>query len=380
MPRSFGRVLSSIWDDEDFRSVSLEARAVYIFLFSQKDLNHAGVIGIRMRRWGRMLALSPQTVSDLLDELAKAQYVVIDDETEELLVRSLIRRDDIWRQPNVFKAAAADARAVQSSGIKGVLLAEIRRLDLSSASRETQLIRDELATHLEPFGNPSPTPPDAQPAPRDADTPDTPEGPGLTEPDDTGQRPGQNPSGTLPKPSGNHSAGGTGEGEGNGPVLVVSPSPKTSPPPPPKSARAASAQRPLIPFGLPGAQTEEGENQMPSETPDIPALIASLRQIRRDWTGPAIEQALAKPGCAERPWDLVWEAAHILAADDKTDQPGRLPCDGPWWAEARRRLRGQRAVQGRPDWCEECDERTRMIGDDHPQRCPRCHPLAARAS
>src|SRR5690242_11920536 len=45
MPRSFGRVLASIWDDGDFRAdLSPVGRFVYIFLFSQPDIDHAGVI------------------------------------------------------------------------------------------------------------------------------------------------------------------------------------------------------------------------------------------------------------------------------------------------------------------------------------------------
>jgi hypothetical protein len=28
-----------------------------------------------------------------------------------------------------------------------------------------------------------------------------------------------------------------------------------------------------------------------------------------------------------------------------------------------------------PDWCGECDERTRLVGEDSPRRCPDCHPL-----
>jgi hypothetical protein len=31
----------------------------------------------------------------------------------------------------------------------------------------------------------------------------------------------------------------------------------------------------------------------------------------------------------------------------------------------------------RPEWCGKCDERTRMIGEDNPQRCPDCNPMTA---
>ena len=36
-------------------------------------------------------------------------------------------------------------------------------------------------------------------------------------------------------------------------------------------------------------------------------------------------------------------------------------------------------VHAKPPWCEQCDERTRQIGDP-PRRCPKCHPLATDAS
>jgi hypothetical protein len=37
---------------------------------------------------------------------------------------------------------------------------------------------------------------------------------------------------------------------------------------------------------------------------------------------------------------------------------------------------GSPAVAAKPPWCGECDERTRLLGDDPPRRCPACHPLA----
>jgi hypothetical protein len=37
---------------------------------------------------------------------------------------------------------------------------------------------------------------------------------------------------------------------------------------------------------------------------------------------------------------------------------------------------GSSADAAGPPWCGECDERTRLLGDDSPRRCPACHPLA----
>lgn len=33
------------------------------------------------------------------------------------------------------------------------------------------------------------------------------------------------------------------------------------------------------------------------------------------------------------------------------------------------------AAAARPPWCGECDEATRLLGDDSPRRCPACHPM-----
>ena len=32
-------------------------------------------------------------------------------------------------------------------------------------------------------------------------------------------------------------------------------------------------------------------------------------------------------------------------------------------------------VRAVPEWCGECDERTRQIDPDRPRRCPKCHPI-----
>jgi predicted ArsR family transcriptional regulator len=45
-------------------------------------------------------------------------------------------------------------------------------------------------------------------------------------------------------------------------------------------------------------------------------------------------------------------------------------------SSAARAARGGEA-KTRPPWCGECNELTRLLGEDEPKRCPACHPLAA---
>jgi len=204
--RKHGRILSSIWDDDDFRALQPGPQRMYMFLISQPDLEQSGVIPLRERRWARSAAgMTSAVVADELQVLAQENFVVIDEDTEELLVRSLIRRDGVWKQPNVFKSAGDQILSVSSHKIKAALHEELSRLELEEANGEVQRLRDLLVDHLEPFakgsGNPSGTP------------------------DGTPRR-GQ-PEGSVLPP---------GKGNGNGPVVKGSPSP--FPVPPPRAPRA----------------------------------------------------------------------------------------------------------------------------------------------
>lgn len=152
MARSFGRVLSAIWDDDDFVALSLSAQRMYLFLLSQADLEHSGLIPLRERRWAKACreSTADQIAADI-KELIATRFTLADEDTEELLVRSLIRRDEVWKQPNVFKAAAASASAAKSPAIKAAIYAEVARLDLTRANEDSQGVRLALLQNLEPF-------------------------------------------------------------------------------------------------------------------------------------------------------------------------------------------------------------------------------------
>ena len=337
MARSYGRLFTSLWDDQDFRPLSLGAKLMYGFLISQDDLEHSGIIGWRPARWARDLGEPVEDVIAYLKELDQARYVIIDEEAVESLVRSLIRRDDIWRQPNVFKAAAASAKTSKSPPIKAALYPEIRRLDLVGTGRETHAIRDELLSHLEPFANPSPNPPEGFPKGSrgpsegsekgsrnangrvgDAASVDNPAGPDVSA--------GQNPSGTVREPVANHSARPTDKGNGYGPVLEVAIPHSLTPSPP-------AAPEPSCPprlFALPDVNSEG--DQPEEQTPE--QLAAAVRRLRPGWSTKSIERALADPSVAERPWPMVCDAMLAVARDPESKHPGRLAHDGPWWARA----------------------------------------------
>jgi len=152
-----------------------------MFLLSQDDLTYCGAMPLKKSGWSRKAAdLSIADVERDLKWLEGADYptdypdresaptplVVVDHETDELLVRSLMRRDGIWKQPNLLKLARESAESIDSRRICGVLLAELRRLPLNeTGSVQVKTLVADFIADLEK-GEPYPT---AYPPPMPAD-------------------------------------------------------------------------------------------------------------------------------------------------------------------------------------------------------------------
>ena len=161
MARSEARLVVSIWDDPDFLALSPTAQRLFMFLISQPDLAHDGVIALRERRWSKKAAgLSVAQIEADLDELSTARFTVVDADTEELLIRSFIRRDKVYRQPNVLRAAADHLATVSSRTIKQAVAAELLRVQSADDIPEgSKPVLDGMLEALPtPPEDPSPNP------------------------------------------------------------------------------------------------------------------------------------------------------------------------------------------------------------------------------
>lgn len=182
MARSEARVSVDVWsNDSDFVDLTRSAQGMYFFLLSQSDLSHTGVLALRIRRWSRAARdLKPHDVERDIEELAAARFVVVDHDTEELLVRSFIRRDKVYRQPNVLRAALDHLPLIESSLIRRALAVELRRiqgLDMPDGSQG--IVEDMLRALPDPSAEPLDMPtanPSGKPfgTPSDMPTPGTP--------------------------------------------------------------------------------------------------------------------------------------------------------------------------------------------------------------
>lgn len=151
MARTHARILASIWVDPDFIALSLEAQRMYLLLLSQDSLNNAGRILLTTRRWAA--GCHTTTAGDIekaLAELDAARFVVVDYDTEEVLIRSFIRNDGIVKQPQMMKSALREALVIRSPLLRSTLARELRRLRREDAAL--------TADQIDPGDSPDPNP------------------------------------------------------------------------------------------------------------------------------------------------------------------------------------------------------------------------------
>ena len=129
MARDHGRIFTSIWSDEDFRQLTPGAQHVYLMLTTSPSLSYCGVADWRPRR---LLPLArdwnPDCFWASVAELVQRLYIVVDEDTEEVLVRSFIRNDGLMKQRHMGVSMAKAHSAVASNVLRGVIVHELIRL------------------------------------------------------------------------------------------------------------------------------------------------------------------------------------------------------------------------------------------------------------
>lgn len=152
MPREYGKNWFSMWTDEHFCTGRLFDKLFYQVLFGDRATNAAGIVPINFRKWRKALRDGERmpTERDLkasLVRLERRRYVFTDEDTGEVLIRSLIRRDEVWKQPNVMLSALRHAQVVDSGKFAAVLLSELDRIvlpEIKGDSPTANKLRDNL--------------------------------------------------------------------------------------------------------------------------------------------------------------------------------------------------------------------------------------------
>lgn len=129
MAREYAQVRLAIWGDDDFRALSPRAQHLYLTLLTSPSLSHCGVGDWRPKRIAALAAgWSAGEVEEAAAELVGKLFIVVDEDTEEVLVRSFLRHDGLMKQPKMATAMASAHAAVASTVLRRVIVHELQRL------------------------------------------------------------------------------------------------------------------------------------------------------------------------------------------------------------------------------------------------------------
>lgn len=129
MARDHARVRADIWADEDWRDLPSLAQWLYLHLMSSPSLNFCGVTDWRPPRIAALaVELKADDVEYAAAWLEAYEFIVVDRETEEVLIRSWIKHDGLLQQPNMVKAMVKAHAAIGSGILRAVIVDQLERL------------------------------------------------------------------------------------------------------------------------------------------------------------------------------------------------------------------------------------------------------------
>lgn len=143
----------SIWHDIDFRRLDAASQRLYLLIISQPDMSQCGLLAVTPGRWA-MLAddTDVATIRADLRSLADARFIVLDEATEELWVRSYMLYDGGYRTPNIQKSIVSALGSIMSDTIReqAVCAAETLGLTLTVtlAPRVTETLTETLTERV----------------------------------------------------------------------------------------------------------------------------------------------------------------------------------------------------------------------------------------
>lgn len=149
MARSYAKVLLTMWEEEDdFRLLPSGAQRLYIVMLSHAALSPCGLLPLQLRRWARLAPdTTPADMRVALDHLIESHKVLVDEDTEEVFIRTFVRHDGGYRTPNIHRAIQSAIQRIESHPLRRAAWLELSRLEESPQVTSLDETLDE--THTE---------------------------------------------------------------------------------------------------------------------------------------------------------------------------------------------------------------------------------------
>jgi hypothetical protein len=129
MARDHARIYLSVWNDDDWRSLTSAAQHTYWTLMAQPRLSYCGVLDYFPSRLAELSTDQTEAkVKASVKALERARFVVLDSRTHELVIRSYVRHDGVLDRVNMGKAVGRAFDRVISTKIREAIAHELGRL------------------------------------------------------------------------------------------------------------------------------------------------------------------------------------------------------------------------------------------------------------
>lgn len=134
MARDHARVNVTIWGDPDWRLLPPAAQHLYMALWSSPDLTYCGTHDWRPARMNGLWAgFTVDNVRTVAACLQARHFLVIDEGTEEALIRSWARFDGLMKQPRMAVSLVNAYASVASGNIRAILVHELHKIRKESS-------------------------------------------------------------------------------------------------------------------------------------------------------------------------------------------------------------------------------------------------------
>lgn len=129
MARDRANLRTDMWASTEWRLLSTGAQWLYMYLLTTPTLSYVGIADWRPARIAAKVAdATPADIEARCEELTRRRFAYVDDETEEVLIRSFLRHDGLLLNPNLWRSIGNAFADAASDRLRGIVAGEIQRL------------------------------------------------------------------------------------------------------------------------------------------------------------------------------------------------------------------------------------------------------------
>lgn len=158
MAREHAKIRLDIWADGEWRDLDVDCQHLYLLLLSHPTLSYVGVADWRPGRIAQLAkGLTAEKVRETAARLQELHFILMDDESEEVLIRSFVKHDGLLKQPKMSVSMANAFAATASNPIREVIAFEVQKLrerdpDLAAWKvKQVQTVLDAKGSPIDAF-------------------------------------------------------------------------------------------------------------------------------------------------------------------------------------------------------------------------------------